>query len=457
MAGFRRPLPMTTPPTPPSAAASAEVPLGAEQDQPAAASEEGENTGTAPAAMQQASTASDGPERGTVERAPVAPIAWRLALAFAIAVVVCGLAYLWVAVPGKWFSSASPLGWPAGDLQVTRGAGRIVGDELHVMPADPSGIVVVSVRTQFSSLDQASVAWIAIDVPEGVEASLLWRSDYKPETLNTLPLAAISGRLLPATVLGNPAWIGRIEGLALAIRGPIAEPIRIRGVTVRPHDAPEIVKERLREWFAFEGWTGTSINTVTGGADLQDLPLPLLLAAAVALATLIVAVVRRWRPAAFPLGIAGSLGVLALAAWLLLDARWAWNLTRQLEATARSFAFKSFDDKRLAVEDGPLYAFVAEARKLMPSTPARVFVASDSHYFRGRAAYHLLPHRVYFDPRANTIPGPEQMRPGDWVLVYLRKGVQYDASQGKLRWNNLPPVSAELKLASRGAALFEIR
>ena len=405
----------------------------------------------APAAGPDAVPSPSAPEQD------VRGIALRLAAVFAVALACCALAYLAIAVPGKWFSSSAPLAWSARDLQVTRGAGRIVGDELHVMPSDPSGIVVVSVRTRFPSIDQASVAWVAIDVPDQVEASLLWRTDYKPETLNTLPLPAITGRLLPANVLGNPAWIGHVEGLALAVRGQIAEPIRIRGVTVRPLDAPEVVRERLREWFAFEGWTGVSINTVTGGADLQDLPLPLLLAAAVGIATLLVAALWRWRPTLFPLGIAGSLAAFALGAWLLLDLRWTWNLARQVAATAAQYAFKGFDDKHLAAEDGPLYAFIGKALEVMPAEPARVFVASDSHYFRGRAAYHLLPHRVYFDPRANTLPVPEVLRPGDWFLVYQRKGVQFDAARGKLRWNNLAPVDAELKYAARGAALFVVR
>ncbi|MDH5288062.1 MAG: hypothetical protein OEX23_15685 [Betaproteobacteria bacterium] len=383
--------------------------------------------------------------------------ALRLAAIFVASLLVCALAYLAVAVPGKWFTGVQPLAWGARDLQVTRGAGRIVGDELHVLPNDPSGIVVVSVVTKFSSLDLAQVAWIAIDVPDDVEASALWRSDYKPDALNTLPLPALTGRLLPAAVGKHAAWIGRIEGLALAIRGPISEPIRIRGVIVRPLDAPEIARERVREWFAFEGWTGTSINTITGGADLQDLPLPLLLAAAAVLASLAVALLRRWRPAWFPLGALGSLAAFALAAWLLLDLRWAWNLARQVEQTAATLAFRGFDEKRLAVEDGPLYAFVAKAREAMPKEPARVFVVADSHYFRGRAAYHLSPHRAFFDPRVNSLPAPESLRPGDWLLVWQRKGVQFDQSQGKLRWNNLTPVSAELKLAGRGAALFQIR
>ncbi len=34
---------------------------------------------------------------------------------------------------------------------------------------------------------------------------------------------------------------------------------------------------RFRDWITFEAWSGASINTVVGGADLQELPLPVLL------------------------------------------------------------------------------------------------------------------------------------------------------------------------------------
>jgi len=85
-----------------------------------------------------------------------------------------------------------------------------------------------------------------------------------------------------------------------------------------------------------------------------------------------------------------------------------------------------------------------------------VFIAADSAYFRGRAAYHLYPHNA-FAPRTNVLPEPAQMRPGDWIAVYFRKGIQFDSAQQKLRWDNREPVSAELKLSSRGAALFLVR
>ena len=62
-----------------------------------------------------------------------------------------------------------------------------------------------------------------------------------------------------------------------------------------------------------------------------------------------------------------------------------------------------------------------------------------------------------FASRTNVLPEPAQLRAGDWITVYFRKGIQYDAAQGKLRWDNREPVSAELKLSGRGAALFLVR
>jgi hypothetical protein len=393
------------------------------------------------------------PLRGAAAQPISARLVIRLAAIFAIALVVCLTVYLAFAVPGRWFSNAPPLAWGPSALQIANGTARVVGDELQVMPADASGVVVVSVRTTLKATDYAAVEWIAIDVPESIDVSLLWRTNYKPAQLNSIPLNVVAGRLLPAMTRNHPAWVGDIEGLALAMRGPIAEPVRIRGVVVKRLSAGEVLRDRMGEWLAFEAWTGTSINTLTGGADLQDLPLPLLLAAAVGVAMLIVVALNRWRRSLVPFP-ALALFVLALGAWLLLDLRWMWNLARQVDATADRFAGKSFVDKRLAVEDGPLFAFIQKAKEVMPPTPVRVIVVADSHYFRGRAAYHLYPHSPFFDPRANTIPEPSQVRPGDWLLVYQRKGVQFDAAQGKLRWDNRSPVSAELKLAGRGAALF---
>jgi hypothetical protein len=148
---------------------------------------------------------------------------------------------------------------------------------------------------------------------------------------------------------------------------------------------------------------------------------------------------------------------LFVAATLVLDVRWTWNLVRQVRATGVQYAGKDARDKHLASDDAPLFAFVDKARKVLPEAPARVFVIADAPYFRDRAAYHLYPHNVYFDPLANSIPLASALRPGDWLVVYQRRGIQYSPAEQRLRWNAGQSVAAELKLVDPPGALFRIQ
>ncbi len=341
---------------------------------------------------------------------------------FLAALALCVLAYLAFAVPGPWLPSAKPLAWGAHDLKLARGTGRLVRDELFVTAPDATSTTVISVVADLRSSDYAAIAWIAIDVPENVQASLLWQTDYAPTKINSVPLPIESGRLLPVLLVKEPQWIGRIKGIALAFRGNFTQPMIIRGVQAKPLGAGEVLSDRAHEWMAFESWRGSSINTVMGGADFQELPLPLLLAAATALATLALALMHRFRPAWLSARVGMALAAFFVGAWLLLDMRWAWNLARQAQSTSGQFGGKSWEEKRVNNDDGPLFAFAQKALKVLPEHPARIFVVADEHYFRGRAAYHLYPHNVYFDPRNNLMPTADQLRPGDWLLVFIAKG-----------------------------------
>jgi hypothetical protein len=378
-----------------------------------------------------------------------AQVAW----IFAAAVAVLVVAYLVLNVPGRWFSSVPTLSWSARQLALTRGAGTVQGDEVHVTAPDASGLAVLSVDTGFRSVDYPVIEWAAIDVPDGADVRLLWRTDYTPGKVSSIGLVVESGRVRPALVAGNGEWIGTIRGLALAIRYAGSETVRVRGVIAKPASMGGVLRDRFGEWLAFEGWSGTSINSVTGGADIQDLPLPLLFAGAALLACAIVAVVARRRGASMHSAVAVALAISVLAGWAVLDARWMWNLARQVDVSAKLYAGKTSEQKHLEAEDGPLYLFIERARAIMPATPVRVFVAAEAHYFRGRAAFHLYPHNVYLDPYHDVLPPAAQLRPGDWVVIYRRRGVQYDPARHRLRLGNAE-IPAELKLAEQGAALF---
>jgi len=373
---------------------------------------------------------------------------------FALVLVACIGAYAALTAPGAWFPGTAAKFLSARDLSLTRGTGALDRDALVITAVDPSGLALVTANSDIRSTEFPLVVWTGAQFPEGADVRFLWRTDYAPAKLNSTPVAIAAGHLRPVSMAKNPDWVGRITGVALAVRGPLAGPVRIYGMAMKPGGVTGQLADLGREWFEFEPWSGASINTITGGADVQDLPLPTLVIVAAALAACIwfALAYRRRRTAALPVVLAA----LFVVAWLVVDAQWMSNLTRQAEETRAQFGGKDLRERHVAMEDGPLYQFIEKARAKLPALPVRVFVVAEAAYFRGRAAYHLYPHNVLFDPRENSVPPGASLRPGDFVLVYQRRGVQYNAEDRKLRFEGGEPVAAEPVLVEPGAALFRV-
>ncbi len=55
------------------------------------------------------------------------------------------------------------------------------------------------------------------------------------------------------------------------------------------------------------------------------------------------------------------------------------------------------------------------------------------------------------------LPPSSALRPGDFLVVYLRRGVQFDPSAQRLRFADGSTVNAELVLAEPGGAAFAIK
>lgn len=375
---------------------------------------------------------------------------------FVAAIVLCVFCYLALSIPGSWFPPATQEAWTVRSLAITRGEGTRIADDLSITAADATGAAIVSTNTDFNSADYPIIAWVASDLADNAEVALLWRTDHASFRLNTAQLTVASGRLLPVSLATNPAWVGRIKGLALLIRGPLEQPARIHGVMAKSMGALHLLTDRAREWLAFEPWSGTSINTIAGGADEQDLPLTTLLAVAITLSSAAWYGFARGRREAVSL-LPAVIAILFVLAWGVLDARWMLNLGRQVIKTAAQYQGKNWRERSLAADDGPLYAFIEKARAKMPATPARVFMVADATYFRGRGAYHLYPHNVYYDPWRNSMPQSSSLRQGDFLIVYNRTGVQFDPEQQRVRWEGDAPIAAEALLVEPDSALFRIR
>jgi len=378
--------------------------------------------------------------------------AWLLAAS----AVVCMLVYLGISVQGGWFTSARAQHWLPSQMIVSRGSGQLRADALQLNAPDAGGTTVVSVTSALRSSQYPVIAWNVTGIPDGVEVALLWHNDYAPSRVFNRRLNVEGGRIQPFSLEGDPNWNGTINGLALGLKGAYAQPVVIRGATAKTMSTREILVDRVREWLTFEPWSGSSINLIIGGADTQDLPMPFIFAAIVGLAALLYAGLARWRPGW--LGGTGAIviGTMFVAGWFVLDARLQWNLMRQARVTAETYAGKSWRDRHLAAEDGMVFAFIEKVRGLLPPPPARVFMVADEHYFRDRAAYHLYPYNVFFSPWANNMPPSSALRTGDYLVVFQRRGVQFDPAQQSLRWEGQAPVRAELLLVEGGAAMFRV-
>lgn len=383
------------------------------------------------------------------------PLAVALLL-FVVSASICLVVYLGIAVQGAWFTSARTQLWTPAQMAVSRGSGQLRPEGLQLTSPDASGATVVSLITSLRSSQYPVIAWQSIGVPDNVEVALLWHNDYEPTRIFNRRLAVENGRVQPFTLEGDPNWNGTINGLAIGFKGSYKQPIVIVGATAKTMSAGEVLSDRVREWFTFEPWTGSSINLIIGGADVQELPMPFIFGVIIGVAALLYAMLVRWRPRW--VGPAGTLivGGLFAAGWFALDARLQWNLARQASVTAETYAGKSWRERHLAAEDGMVFAFIEKVRAKLPPPPARVFMVADEHYFRDRAAYHLYPYNVYFSPWVNEMPPASALRPGDYVVVFQRRGVQFNAATQSLRWEGQPPVRAELLFVEGGAAMFKV-
>jgi hypothetical protein len=381
----------------------------------------------------------------------------RAAVAFAIGTFVVLAGYLAANVPGAWFPSASPKTFDAAQMAVSRGRVQVTQGALQVSPGAGDDAVVVVLKADLRSSDFAGIEWNVAGLPGDADVRLIWRTSYQPDRLNLATMNVDSGRLRPIVMSGDPAWIGTIAGLGLAVRGTLQAPIEIRGVTAQPLGTFELLQSRVGEWLAFEGWRATSVETLAGGADVQDLPLPVVLALAGLLVVAAYALKRRFAPA--PGSVPWPVFAVAVfaVAWLVADVRFAWNAARQSLVTARTYAGTDWREAHLAAEDAALFKLVEDAKAKMPAAHARVFVLAEAPYFRARSAYYFYPHNPWFDVYRNTGPEAGVLRPGDYVFAFRRRGVQFNQALGRLRWEGGPDLAAEAVLLGGEGALFVLK
>ena len=379
-------------------------------------------------------------------------LSWLGAVALGAALTV--LAVLLFYRMGGLLNVAPPVRLSGAELQLASGQGELTPNGLDIRQPGPDGIGAVQglVRRMVQAKLFRQLTWRVEGLQPGDELRLIWITLDEPRTLREQRLPSVSeGKIDLAT---EPHWQGRIAALGLTVRGAFTAPVIVRQLELRPAllSVAELSRWALQEWSAFEDWSQRSINYASG-APLDALFPPVLIVAL--WIGLSAALYAGFNPPHRRSGAWRPYVALFLLGWLLLDARWQWELSQRLERTVERFAGKDMHERRLADLDGEFYRFLLEVRRHLPEQPTRLFIVSQdpSSFLAGRARYHLLPHNGYM----GFLRPPEGARANDYVLILSPlPGVRYDRQGQALAWEN-GRLSVDLRYAAPPGALFQVR
>ena len=143
-----------------------------------------------------------------------------LAVAFAIAVALNA---------GPRLRGSPPSIDVAGSaMQAAKGRARVEGSAIVLQSLGPDGVgLIVAPVATFPADEYSRVTWRTASVTApGTDLVMVWRTREQPDRTFTAPIDSSRG---PVTVdLARDAnWSGSIQGLALAVRGRLPEPLAI--------------------------------------------------------------------------------------------------------------------------------------------------------------------------------------------------------------------------------------
>ncbi|MEO6421707.1 MAG: hypothetical protein ABIR84_03260, partial [Candidatus Nitrotoga sp.] len=239
-------------------------------------------------------------------------------LLFIASALILSLVYLQYSWPGKWFSDVKPLSWNGAELTINKGQGYNDKDKLVIQSLTDQGIAIASLSPPaFLAENYSIINWFISGATPSIEMEFLWRT--ADNRVFVRPLVWTANKLEPFDAAADTNWRGQIIDLAIIIKGTLAVPILINGVSLESESLPEAIPNMVKKWFELDQWQGTSINFVDGDAIDKNAPPVLAVAVIILLAlalSLILAIAK-----IMPLNIAIVWGVVLLG-WFILDVRW---------------------------------------------------------------------------------------------------------------------------------------
>jgi hypothetical protein len=372
-----------------------------------------------------------------------------LAAAFALVIIALAGSHS----TGHLVEGPPPISVAGDHFKLVQGRGQPAMEAYVLEALDPQGLGIVSAAVPpFAAESYPRVEWHVRGADAaGMKLTFLWRTLERPKRNFHVELAWQGGNVIYANPTAADGWSGTITGIALVVQGNLAQPLVVQSWTAPSASAWTALTEIGRQWsvpFPFKGTT-ISFPFDTERSDYASLLIVVALAEGLALAAYYLLARRRGWPRD-----ARVLWAVFLIGWLLLDLRWQVDLWRQLAQTTRQFAGKTPEEKHLATDDHAVFELMRQVNAALPPPPVRILFLADNLALRTRAAFFLYPQNVYHDAGRGKPPEPDQVRSGDFVLLFWFRALAYDPQTQQLRWPDGRTKAADKILALADGAVL---
>ena len=290
------------------------------------------------------------------QKSTYAPI-WKPALIEA-ALAFFSAAFLLLAVYAIWFFNFHPEFQPFANRTadpitvagkyfqpIIAGGGHLDG-EAGVITAYKNGQAILSLNIEFEAEDYPFIKFDIEGLTTWSKARVFWRTDAEPDQIYQLDMNRSWDEVTQiAMVYGNEYYRGKVTELAIGfITDPTdhdnnGEPIKIKGVELRPFSAMRVAEQIFEDWTNPPLWQGYS-NNIVRGIHANGMVFPNLVANLLVVTGVLLAgsrrIVKKYRGNPAQVRLLAVALCLCLYGWAFNDVlRWHWRLAQLADTNER--------------------------------------------------------------------------------------------------------------------------
>jgi len=376
-----------------------------------------------------------------------------LVIGIAVTVLLVAIAHS----GGNWRGGAPAVAVDGDAFTPLRGRGHRDGRKFVLEATDGERLAVLSARVAPFAADGHPRVDFNLHSSDAlpVELVFVWRTEERPNRNFSKRLSWTGTHIAPLELGPDDGWTGTITALALVARGALPRPLVLDSFSVPSVSVATVVGDIFQQWAAFIPIVAASVTLPFDDERSQYTTLLATVAAGALFAAALYWLFTRRTVPRDP----RVYWAIVVVGWLLLDMRFQIDLWRQLARTAAMFAGKTAEEKRLASDDHELYTLMKEVGAALPAPPVRVHFVADDQALRTRGSYFLYPQNVYYSSdKRRRKPSPEELRSGDYVLLFLTSDLGYDSAAQALVWRDGRRKPAEqILLRPPGLVLVRVR